>query len=117
MEKAIKENNQKAAQDCIRMVKLGVAAGVTQLFETGVLHGDPHPGNLLFLPGDKLAFLDFGLIAVIKKQHRMAILSVLAHLLTEEYSFIVDDLDALEALPDKIDRFIEILIFAYATFF
>jgi predicted unusual protein kinase regulating ubiquinone biosynthesis (AarF/ABC1/UbiB family) len=32
-----------------------------QLLKVGVLHGDPHPGNLLVQPGPKLVILDHGL--------------------------------------------------------
>lgn len=32
-----------------------------QLFEHGFFHGDPHPGNLMVIGDDQLAFLDFGL--------------------------------------------------------
>jgi ubiquinone biosynthesis protein len=32
-----------------------------QLFERGVLHADPHPGNLLVQPGPRLVLLDHGL--------------------------------------------------------
>jgi len=31
------------------------------IFEHGFFHGDPHPGNLLVLPGDRIGLLDFGL--------------------------------------------------------
>ena len=33
-----------------------------QMFEIGIFHADPHPGNLLGLPGNRLAILDFGLM-------------------------------------------------------
>jgi ubiquinone biosynthesis protein len=31
-----------------------------QIFEVGVFHADPHPGNVLLLPGGDLGLLDFG---------------------------------------------------------
>jgi ubiquinone biosynthesis protein len=33
-----------------------------QLFEDGLFHGDPHPGNILVLPENRIALLDFGLV-------------------------------------------------------
>ena len=33
-----------------------------QLLETGLLHADPHPGNLLRTPDGKVCILDFGLM-------------------------------------------------------
>jgi predicted unusual protein kinase regulating ubiquinone biosynthesis (AarF/ABC1/UbiB family) len=33
-----------------------------QMFGHGVFHADPHPGNLLGLPGNRLAILDWGLM-------------------------------------------------------
>ncbi|MFE8598406.1 ABC1 kinase family protein [Archangium violaceum] len=37
-------------------------ASFRQLFEDGLFHGDPHPGNLLVLEGNRLALLDFGVV-------------------------------------------------------
>lgn len=39
-----------------------IEAAFRQLFEVGVFHGDPHPGNILVLPGNRVALLDFGLV-------------------------------------------------------
>jgi len=39
-----------------------IEAAFRQLFEKGIFHGDPHPGNVLVLPGNRVALLDFGLV-------------------------------------------------------
>jgi ubiquinone biosynthesis protein len=39
-----------------------------QLFEDGLFHGDPHPGNLLVLEGPVLAMIDFGLVGRVTRQ-------------------------------------------------
>lgn len=36
-------------------------ASLYQLFISGVFHGDPHPGNILILPGNRVGFVDFGI--------------------------------------------------------
>lgn len=37
-------------------------ASFRQLFEDGLFHGDPHPGNILVLEGNRLALLDYGVV-------------------------------------------------------
>lgn len=44
-----------------------------QILERGVFHADPHPGNLLVLPGPRLALLDFGLVKVLPDGFRRAL--------------------------------------------
>jgi ubiquinone biosynthesis protein len=39
-----------------------------QLFEDGLFHGDPHPGNILVLEGERLGLLDFGVVGRVTKQ-------------------------------------------------
>ncbi len=39
-----------------------------QLFEDGLFHGDPHPGNLLVLEGPVLGLIDFGLVGRVTRQ-------------------------------------------------
>ncbi|MGI5864807.1 MAG: ABC1 kinase family protein, partial [Myxococcales bacterium] len=39
-----------------------------QLFEDGLFHGYPHPGNILVLPGERVALLDLGIVGRLTKQ-------------------------------------------------
>jgi len=39
-----------------------IEAAFRQVFEKGIFHGDPHPGNVLVLPANRIALLDFGLV-------------------------------------------------------
>jgi ubiquinone biosynthesis protein len=45
-----------------------VDAAFHQVFTDGLFHGDPHPGNLFLLEGEKLGLIDFGLVGRLSKQ-------------------------------------------------
>ena len=57
-------------QQLLQLVDLGIQASLHQLVVTGVLHADPHPGNLL-LSGGKLVYLDFGLLVRVPPEASM----------------------------------------------
>ena len=44
-----------------------------QLLETGLLHADPHPGNLLRTADGKICILDFGLMTEVAPERRIAL--------------------------------------------
>jgi ubiquinone biosynthesis protein len=48
-----------------------------QLFEDGLFHGDPHPGNLLTLNGPVLALIDFGLVGRVTHQMQEALIALI----------------------------------------
>ena len=50
------------------LAKTILAGAFKQLFEDGLFHGDPHPGNLLVLPGPVLGLIDFGLVGRVTRQ-------------------------------------------------
>jgi ubiquinone biosynthesis protein len=41
-----------------------------QLFEDGLFHADPHPGNFLLLPDGTIGLIDFGLVGRLSRQMR-----------------------------------------------
>lgn len=62
--------------DADELLAAGARAMVRQIFELGLFQADPHPGNLLLLPGNRVCFLDFGLHGRVdaRERRRMAML-------------------------------------------
>ena len=52
-------------------------ANLKQLFEHGLFHADPHPGNLLVRPEDgTLVFIDFGMMGIIQPDQKLRIVEI-----------------------------------------
>ncbi|CAI5489533.1 unnamed protein product [Closterium sp. Naga37s-1] len=98
------EARQRAKQKLLRMVGIGVESSLEQLLVTGVLHADPHPGNLLLTPQGQVAYLDFGLLCRMERQHQQAMLAAVAHLVNGEWSMLAADLAAMDVLKPTTDR-------------
>ena len=45
---------------------------LTQIFEHGFFHADPHPGNLFVLPNNVICLLDFGMMGTVDRSTREA---------------------------------------------
>ncbi len=57
------EEVRQAGLDPLAISKNGTEFVLSQIFEHGLFHTDPHPGNLLILENNILAPLDFGQVA------------------------------------------------------
>jgi ubiquinone biosynthesis protein len=52
----------RAGMDLKLIAKRGADAFVKMVLVNGFFHGDPHPGNVLIMPGNVICMLDFGMI-------------------------------------------------------
>jgi ubiquinone biosynthesis protein len=50
----------------------------------GLFHADPHPGNFFILPGERIAFIDFGMIGRVSEIRRQQITKLLQALLQND---------------------------------
>jgi predicted unusual protein kinase regulating ubiquinone biosynthesis (AarF/ABC1/UbiB family) len=48
-------------------ITVGVSAALRQLLEFGLFHGDPHPGNIFAMRDGRIAYVDFGNVAVLSQ--------------------------------------------------
>ena len=77
---------------------------LTMLLEMGLLHCDPHPGNLLRTPDGKLCILDWGMVTSIPSQLQLTLIEHMAHLTSRDYAEVPRDLYLLGFVPaDKED--------------
>jgi ubiquinone biosynthesis protein len=52
------------------VARRGADAVLRQILAHGLFHADPHPGNILVLPGNVVAFVDFGIVGRVDRQMR-----------------------------------------------
>jgi len=81
--------------DPATIVELLVDAYLRQMLQYGLVHIDPHPGNLLVLEDGRLCFLDFGMMAEVPSEE----VQVFAKLVQ---AAIAKDLDGIVAAVDKL---------------
>ena len=92
---------------------------LTQIFNFGFFHADPHPGNLRVLPGGIIAPLDYGMFGSLNGATRERIADFLLALINQDTDRVVRDLELLEVRGDSVDsrlmrRDVAELVAAYA---
>lgn len=76
--------------DLDKIARYGVDALLHQIFITGFFHADPHPGNIILLPGEQICFIDFGMMGRIAEKERRVFLRTLSCMLTNDIPGMVD---------------------------
>ncbi|WP_223649215.1 ABC1 kinase family protein [Hymenobacter psoromatis] len=58
------------------VAETGMDIYLTQIFEFGFFHADPHPGNVLVRPDGTLVLIDFGMVGKLTRQQKYAFAGV-----------------------------------------
>ena len=93
---------EAAGVDIPFLLSQGVRANLKQLFEYGLFHADPHPGNLLVRPDDgSLAFIDFGMMGIVQPEQKLRIIEIFVDVINQRPENLKENLIALGFLrPD-----------------
>jgi ubiquinone biosynthesis protein len=87
---------KKAGYDLKRIAQKGFDAYFKQIFEWGDFHADPHPGNLMVLPGEVIGILDFGMVGRLSENDRLALVEFIIGLGRDDTSQIVENVEKLQ---------------------
>lgn len=98
----IKDLSGEEEHDKQLLARRGLYLSLTQVLEFGFFHADPHPGNILALPGDHVGVLDWGIVGHLSYDDRTEILDMLEAVISREPGRIMDSFLALGG--GKIDE-------------
>jgi ubiquinone biosynthesis protein len=73
----ISEVTAEAGFDLEKLARNVIEASFRQLFQDGLFHGDPHPGNILALEGNRIALIDFGLVGRLTRIQQEALVTLI----------------------------------------
>ena len=85
----------------------GSGVSSAQLFRTGLVHADPHEGNMLFTDDGKLALLDFGLICRVDDDQQEAMANCILNILNSQWGELIDNLRIMDMLPEEPQMWID----------
>jgi ubiquinone biosynthesis protein len=72
------------------LAKRGAQAVLKQIVEDGLFHADPHPGNVFYLEGNRIAFIDFGMVGRLSVRRREELLNLLLGLVERNPQTVAD---------------------------
>ena len=68
----------------------GAQAVLKMILEDGFFHADPHPGNVFYLPENRIAFIDFGMVGRLSFDRRTQVVDLLHGLVETEVDSVVE---------------------------
>ncbi|KAJ1450335.1 ABC1 family-domain-containing protein, partial [Pelagophyceae sp. CCMP2097] len=81
------------------MVAKGLDVCFLQLFGTGFVHADPHYGNMMFDPQNRLVLLDFGLVTELEMPQIEAMAAAVAAVVSEDWLGVLGAFRTMGLLP------------------
>ncbi|MBP7628055.1 MAG: ubiquinone biosynthesis protein UbiB [Zoogloea sp.] len=97
------------------LARRGADAVLRMMLEAGFFHADPHQGNVFYLPGNRIAFIDFGMVGRLSEARRFEVATLMHGLVGRDAGKVADVLldwsadsngDA-EALRSEIEAFVD----------
>ncbi|MBQ9502062.1 MAG: AarF/ABC1/UbiB kinase family protein [Lentisphaeria bacterium] len=76
--------------DLEKIAGYGVNSLLNQIFVAGFFHADPHPGNIILLPDNRLCFIDFGMMGRVGASERRIFLRALGCMMENDIPRMVD---------------------------
>ena len=92
------------ANDLTVSCSIAMNTYLTMMLETGVLHCDPHPGNLFRTPDGRLCILDWGLVTTLDPDLQLTFIEHIAHLTSRDYAKVPQDLVKLGFIPKGYEQ-------------
>ncbi|HLF97085.1 MAG TPA: AarF/UbiB family protein [Methylococcaceae bacterium] len=97
------------------LAAVGARAVLRMILVEGFFHADPHDGNLLYLPGNRIAFIDFGMTGRLSATRRNQVVNLLYGIIEQDAPGTADVLldwsGASDVDPDRLivdmDNFID----------
>jgi len=100
------------------LAQRGAQSVLKMIVEDGLFHADPHPGNVIYLPGNRIAFIDFGMVGQLTQRRRAQLLRLLLGLVQRDAAAVSDVLldwtgDAREVNTEQLEADIEAFVDRY----
>jgi ubiquinone biosynthesis protein len=93
-----------AGIDREEVARRGAGLYMQMIFTHGFFHADPHPGNIVILPGNVIGLLDFGMVGRIDERMREDIEDMLMAIVQHDVPLLVKIIKRIGQAPPQLDE-------------
>ena len=90
--------------DLGELARRGAEVYLKMIFTHGYYHADPHPGNILVLPGGVLGLIDFGMVGRIEERLREDIEEMLLAIVQRDVVLLTSLIKRVGTVPPNLDE-------------
>jgi len=106
---------REAGLDLKVLARRGADAVLKMVVDDGFFHADPHPGNIFFLPQNRIVFIDTGMVGRLSETRRVQVIDLIRALVSRDTAGVIDVLiewsyDTIvseDSLTNDIDTFLD----------
>jgi ubiquinone biosynthesis protein len=95
---------EAAGFDLEEVARRGAELYLSMIFKHGFFHADPHPGNIVLLPGNVIGLLDFGMVGRIDERLREDIEEMLMSIVNRDVSMLTALIKRVGHVPPDLDE-------------
>lgn len=74
-----------------------------QILIEGFFHGDPHPGNIISLPGEVIVFMDFGMVGSLSPDLKYHLASLIISMMRQNTGGVIKAITQMGLVPDDVN--------------
>ena len=90
--------------DLEEVARRGAKLYLDMIFEDGFYHADPHPGNMVLLPGNRIGLMDFGMVGRIEERLRENIEEMLLAIIGRDVPLLTSLIKRVGDAPPELDE-------------
>ena len=90
--------------DLAEVAKRGAELYLDMIFMHGFYHADPHPGNIVVLPGNVIGLLDFGMVGRLDERLREDIEEMLLAIVNQDVTILTSLIKKVGTIPPGLDE-------------
>ncbi len=93
-----------AGVDLAEVAKRGAELYLDMIFMHGFYHADPHPGNIVVLPGNVIGLIDFGMVGRLDERLREDIEEMLLAIVNQDVTILTSLIKRVGTIPPGLDE-------------
>jgi ubiquinone biosynthesis protein len=99
-----KESITKAGFDLKKLAVLGAKAFWYQIFDVGLFHADPHPGNIIIMEDGRICYIDYGMVGKINEDDKLNLIEMIAGFIEKDADRIIYSIDNFATSKKQINK-------------